>query len=107
VCCRCSPTQKSRIVKTIKKYTDKRTCAIGDGGNDVAMIQEADVGIGIVGKEGLQASLAADYSIIKFKHLNLLLLWFGRISYKNTATIAKFVIHRGLIISLIQVKFIN
>lgn len=67
------------------------------------MIQEADIGIGIVGKEGLQASLAADYSITKFKHLNLLLLWFGRQSYKNTATIAKFVIHRGLIISLIQV----
>ncbi len=103
VCCRCSPTQKSRIVKNIKKFTNKRTCAIGDGGNDVAMIQEADVGIGIVGKEGLQASLAADFSIVKFKHLNILLLWWGRISYKNTATICKFVIHRGLIISLIQV----
>ena len=53
VCCRCSPTQKRIIVKTIKKYTDARTAAVGDGGNDVAMIQEADVGIGIVGKEGL------------------------------------------------------
>jgi phospholipid-translocating ATPase len=106
VCCRCSPTQKSRIVKAMKKYANKkRTCAIGDGGNDVAMIQEADLGIGIVGKEGLQASLAADYSITKFKHLNLLLLWFGRISYKNTATISKFVMHRGLIISLIQFIF--
>lgn len=106
VCCRCSPTQKSRIVKAMKKYAKlKRTCAIGDGGNDVAMIQEADVGIGIVGKEGLQASLAADYSITKFKHLNLLTLWFGRLSYKNTATISKFVIHRGLIISLIQFIF--
>ena len=72
------------------------------------MIQEANVGIGIVGKEGKQASLAADYSITKFKHLNLLLLWFGRLSYKNTATISKFIIHRGLIISFIQVdkKFI-
>ena len=64
VCCRCSPTQKRIIVKTIKKYTTARTAAVGDGGNDVAMIQEADVGIGIVGKEGLQASLAADYSRI-------------------------------------------
>jgi phospholipid-translocating ATPase len=103
VCSRCSPTQKSRIVKLIKSHTDKRTCAIGDGGNDVAMIQEAHVGIGIVGKEGLQASLAADYSITKFKHINILLLWWGRISYRNTATISKFIIHRGLIISLIQV----
>jgi phospholipid-translocating ATPase len=61
VCCRCSPTQKRIIVKSIRKYIgDGRTAAVGDGGNDVAMIQEADVGIGIVGKEGLQASLAAD-----------------------------------------------
>ena len=85
VCCRCSPTQKRIIVKTIKKYTDARTAAVGDGGNDVAMIQEADVGIGIVGKEGLQASLAADYSIMEFRSLNMLLLWFGRIAYKNTS----------------------
>jgi len=67
------------------------------------MIQEADIGIGLVGKEGKQASLAADFSLTKFKHLNFLLLWFGRLSYKNTATISKFVIHRGLIISFIQV----
>jgi len=50
VCCRCSPTQKRIIVKTIKKYTTARTAAVGDRGNDVAMIQDADVGIGIVGK---------------------------------------------------------
>ena len=105
VCCRCSPTQKRIIVKTIKKYTDARTAAIGDGGNDVAMIQEADVGIGIVGKEGLQASLAADYSIKEFKTLSILLLWWGRIAYKNTSTVANFVIHRGLIVSFNQFIF--
>jgi len=69
------------------------------------MIQQADVGIGLVGKEGLQASLAADFSITKFKHLSHLMLWLGRLSYKNTATISKFVIHRGLIISFIQFIF--
>jgi phospholipid-translocating ATPase len=106
VCCRCSPTQKAIIVRTIKKYTTKRTLAIGDGGNDVAMIQESHLGVGIKGKEGMQASLAADYSLSKFKHLKLLLLWFGRISYKNTALISHFVIHRGLIISFIQVIFL-
>ena len=105
VCCRCSPTQKRIIVKTIKKYTDARTAAVGDGGNDVAMIQEADVGIGIVGKEGLQASLASDYSIKEFKSLSSLLLWWGRIAYKNTSTMANFIIHRGLIISLNQFIF--
>ena len=105
VCCRCSPTQKRIIVKSIKKYTKARTAAVGDGGNDVAMIQEADVGIGIVGKEGLQASLAADYSIKEFKSLNGLLLWWGRIAYKNTSMVANFVIHRGLIISFNQFIF--
>jgi phospholipid-translocating ATPase len=108
VCCRCSPTQKRIIVKTIKKYTKNtgiRTAAVGDGGNDVAMIQEADVGIGIVGKEGLQASLAADYSIKEFRSLNVLLLWWGRIAYKNTSTMANFIIHRGLIISFNQFIF--
>ena len=105
VCCRCSPTQKRIIVHTIKNYTDARTAAVGDGGNDVAMIQEADVGIGIVGKEGLQASLAADYSILEFNYLNKLLLWFGRISYKNTSMMAKFIMHRGLIVSFNQFIF--
>ena len=106
VCCRCSPTQKRIVVKTIKKYIkNARTAAVGDGGNDVAMIQEADVGIGIVGKEGLQASLAADYSIKEFKSLNILLLWWGRLSYKNTSTLANFVIHKGLIISFNQFIF--
>ena len=50
--CRCSPTHKSKIVSCVSKYTKKRTCAVGDGGNDVSMILEANVGIGIVGKEG-------------------------------------------------------
>ncbi len=54
VCCRCSPTQKAAIVKLLKK-AGRRTCAIGDGGNDVSMIQAAHVGVGIVGKEGMQA----------------------------------------------------
>ncbi|CAG2181840.1 unnamed protein product, partial [Oppiella nova] len=66
VCCRCSPTQKAEVVKLIQNRTGRRTCAVGDGGNDVSMIQSADVGVGIVGKEGQQASLAADFSILQF-----------------------------------------
>uniref|UniRef100_A0A8C5FTK8 Phospholipid-transporting ATPase n=1 Tax=Gadus morhua TaxID=8049 RepID=A0A8C5FTK8_GADMO len=50
VCCRCSPTQKAQIVTLLKQHTSNRTCAIGDGGNDVSMIQAADCGIGIEGK---------------------------------------------------------
>ncbi|XP_070575156.1 probable phospholipid-transporting ATPase IIB isoform X2 [Ptychodera flava] len=105
VCCRCSPTQKADIVQLIKTHTKKRTCAIGDGGNDVSMIQVSDAGIGIVGKEGRQASLAADFSITQFKHVGRLLMVHGRNSYKRSATLSHFVMHRGLIISVMQAIF--
>jgi len=86
--CRCSPTQKAIIVVKIGEFTGKRTCSVGDGGNDVGMILEANVGIGIVGKEGKQASLAADFSINEFKHLRRLILWHGRLSYKRSAVLS-------------------
>ncbi|KNZ60393.1 phospholipid-translocating ATPase [Puccinia sorghi] len=105
VACRCSPTQKADIAMLIRGFTKKRVCCIGDGGNDVSMIQAADVGIGIVGKEGKQASLAADFSINQFSFLTKLLVWHGRNSYKRSAKLAQFVIHRGLIISVIQAVF--
>jgi len=69
------------------------------------MIQAADVGIGIIGKEGMQASLASDFSIEEFQHLKSLILWNGRLYYKNSAKLSQFVIHRGLIISFIQAVF--
>lgn len=77
----------------------------GDGGNDVSMIQAADAGIGIVGKEGRQASLAADFSITQFSHVSRLLLVHGRYSYKRSAALSQFIIHRGLIISVMQAVF--
>eukprot|EP00920_Eleutheroschizon_duboscqi_P027077 GHVT01066236.1.p1 GENE.GHVT01066236.1~~GHVT01066236.1.p1 ORF type:complete len:596 (-),score=120.20 GHVT01066236.1:4209-5996(-) len=105
LCCRCSPTQKAEVVSLIRRVTGQRTCAIGDGGNDVGMIQAADVGIGLVGKEGRQASLAADFSLTEFQHLRRLLLWHGRNAYQRSAKLAQFVLHRGLIIAVIQVIF--
>ena len=105
VCCRCSPTQKAEVVKLLQNRTGKRTCAVGDGGNDVSMIQTADVGVGIVGKEGQQASLAADFSILQFSHIYRLILLHGRYSYKRSATLSQFIIHRGLIISTLQAIF--
>jgi phospholipid-translocating ATPase len=62
-------------------------------------------GVGIVGKEGKQASLAADFSVTQFSHLTKLLMWHGRNSYRRSAKLAQFVIHRGLIISVIQAVF--
>lgn len=106
ICARCAPTQKAKITKVLKAYsTNGQVAAIGDGGNDVGMIQEADVGVGIVGKEGMQAALASDFSIEKFKYLEGLLLWHGRLSYKRSAALSQFVIHRGLIISVLQTVF--
>ncbi|KAG1787260.1 uncharacterized protein HD556DRAFT_1410052 [Suillus plorans] len=105
VACRCSPTQKADVARLIRHHTKKRVCCIGDGGNDVSMIQAADVGVGIVGKEGKQASLAADFSVTQFSYLTKLLMWHGRNSYRRSAKLAQFVIHRGLIISIMQAVF--
>lgn len=105
VCCRCSPTQKAQIVRLIRSHTGKCTAAIGDGGNDIPMIREAHVGIGIEGKEGKQASMAADFSLLEFSHLQRLVLWHGRNAYLRSALLAQFVIHRGLIIAMIQAVF--
>eukprot|EP00727_Mastigamoeba_balamuthi_P001035 m51a1_g10929 putative aminophospholipid-transporting p-type atpase (1340) ;mRNA; r:131001-137091 len=104
-CCRCSPTQKASIVTLIKTHSQARTCAIGDGGNDVSMILAADVGVGIEGKEGKQASLAADFSLTQFSHVGRLMMWHGRNCYKRSAALAQFVMHRGLIISFVQAAF--
>lgn len=82
ICCRASPKQKAFLVKTIRKHVnDSITLAIGDGANDIAMIQEAHVGIGITGKEGLQAARISDYSIAQFRFLLKLLLVHGRWNY--------------------------
>ncbi|KAL4898623.1 hypothetical protein BDV59DRAFT_167219 [Aspergillus ambiguus] len=105
IACRCSPTQKAEVADLIRHHTKKRVCCIGDGGNDVSMIQAADVGIGIVGKEGRQASLAADFSITQFHHLTKLLVWHGRNSYKRSAKLAQFIMHRGLVISACQTMY--
>lgn len=102
IACRCTPQQKADIAMAIKEFTGRRVCCIGDGGNDVSMIQCADVGVGIVGKEGKQASLSADFSIDQFHFLLKLLLWHGRNSYKRSAKLGQFIIHRGLIISVAQ-----
>jgi phospholipid-translocating ATPase len=82
ICCRASPSQKASLVRTIRtKVKGSVTLAIGDGANDIAMIQEAHVGIGIAGKEGLQAARTSDYSIGQFRFLLKLLLVHGRWNY--------------------------
>ncbi|KAI1174893.1 hypothetical protein F4777DRAFT_552254 [Nemania sp. FL0916] len=85
ICCRASPSQKSTIVKAIRQRLPKiLTLAIGDGANDLAMISTSHVGVGISGKEGLQAARVADYSIAQFRFLQRLLLVHGRWNYVRT-----------------------
>ena len=85
ICCRCSPIQKCNIVKFVKKNTKEITLAIGDGENDVNMIKEANVGIGIFGKEGYQAAYNSDYAFSQFKYLRILLFVNGRFALlRNT-----------------------
>lgn len=86
ICCRASPSQKASLVKKIRTKVKKSiTLAIGDGANDIAMIQEAHVGIGISGKEGMQAARISDYAIAQFRFLQRLLLVHGRWNYVRTA----------------------
>ncbi|KAI1278906.1 hypothetical protein F5Y07DRAFT_57542 [Xylaria sp. FL0933] len=85
LCCRVSPAQKAAVVSMVKNSLDVMTLSIGDGANDVAMIQEADVGVGIAGVEGRQAVMSADYAIGQFRFLQRLVLVHGRWSYRRMA----------------------
>lgn len=85
MCCRVSPAQKAAVVRMVKVGLDVMTLAIGDGANDVAMIQAADVGVGIAGEEGRQAVMSSDYAIGQFRFLSRLLLVHGRWSYRRLA----------------------
>ncbi|KAM8939291.1 phospholipid-transporting ATPase IC-like [Pelodytes ibericus] len=81
ICCRVTPNQKANIVQLVKSNLNVTTLSIGDGGNDVNMIKTAHIGVGISGKEGLQAVLASDFSLAQFSYLQRLLFVHGRLSY--------------------------
>ncbi|XP_052178422.1 phospholipid-transporting ATPase 2 isoform X3 [Diospyros lotus] len=104
ICCRVTPSQKAQLVELLKSC-EYRTLAIGDGGNDVRMIQQADIGVGISGREGLQAARAADYSIGKFRFLKRLILVHGRYSYNRTAFLSQYSFYKSLLICFIQIFF--
>ncbi|CAH0722948.1 unnamed protein product, partial [Brenthis ino] len=104
VVARCSPTQKARVARLLRAR-GAVVAAAGDGGNDVAMIQEADIGVGIEGAEGRAASLAGDVSTRAFASLARLLLLHGRRSLTRSAALCLFIVHRGLIVSTMQAVF--
>ncbi|KAF8929007.1 hypothetical protein BGZ52_002656, partial [Haplosporangium bisporale] len=92
ICCRVSPLQKAMVVKMVKDAKQVMTLSIGDGANDVSMIQEAHIGVGVAGEEGLQAVMASDYSIGQFRFLTRLLLVHGHYAYlRNTSMVMLFI----------------
>ncbi|KAJ7416671.1 putative phospholipid-transporting ATPase IH [Willisornis vidua] len=97
LCCRMAPLQKAQIVKLIKLSKEHPiTLAIGDGANDVSMILEAHVGIGIIGKEGRQAARNSDYAIPKFKHLKKMLLVHGHFYYVRISELVQYFFYKTL-----------
>ncbi|XP_027902785.1 putative phospholipid-transporting ATPase 9 isoform X2 [Vigna unguiculata] len=86
ICCRSSPKQKALVTRLVKSGTGKTTLAIGDGANDVGMLQEADVGIGISGVEGMQAVMSSDIAIAQFQYLERLLLVHGHWCYRRMSS---------------------
>ncbi|CAK7896779.1 phospholipid-transporting ATPase Dnf1p [[Candida] anglica] len=100
LCCRVSPAQKAAVVKLVKDTLDVMTLAIGDGSNDVAMIQAADVGVGIAGEEGRQAVMSSDYAIGQFRFLAKLLLAHGRWSYKRFSEMIPSFFYKNVIFNI-------
>ncbi|XP_069720880.1 phospholipid-transporting ATPase IF isoform X2 [Phaenicophaeus curvirostris] len=97
LCCRMAPLQKAKVVRLLKTSPEKPiTLAVGDGANDVSMIQEAHVGIGIMGKEGRQAVRNSDYAIARFKFLSKLLFVHGHLYYIRIATLVQYFFYKNV-----------
>ncbi|KAF3431364.1 hypothetical protein FNV43_RR26095 [Rhamnella rubrinervis] len=105
VCCRVSPLQKAQVTSLVKKGARKITLSIGDGANDVSMIQAAHVGIGISGQEGMQAVMASDFAIAQFRFLTDLLLVHGRWSYLRLCKVVTYFFYKNLTFTLTQFWF--
>ncbi|KAM6438935.1 phospholipid-transporting ATPase IB [Rhynochetos jubatus] len=102
ICCRVSPLQKSEIVDMVKKHVNAITLAIGDGANDVGMIQTAHVGVGISGNEGMQATNCSDYAIAQFSYLEKLLLVHGAWSYNRVTKCILYCFYKNVVLYIIE-----
>ncbi|XP_076881410.1 phospholipid-transporting ATPase 6-like [Bidens hawaiensis] len=100
ICCRVSPKQKALVVRLVKEGTRRTTLGIGDGANDVGMIKEADIGIGISGVEGMQAVMASDFSIAQFRFLERLLIVHGHWCYKRISKMICYFFYKNITLAL-------
>jgi len=104
VCCRLSPQQKRKLVELVKQENKLGiTLAIGDGANDVSMIQGAHIGIGVRGKEGNQAVQASDIAVSQFRFIVPLLLCHGRRAYRRVATFLCYYIYKHIVLATADV----
>ncbi|KAL0618798.1 putative phospholipid-transporting ATPase VA [Plecturocebus cupreus] len=122
LCCRSTPLQKSMVVKLVRSklkamtlaigdckhlltflsickitpsVTEQATCPKGDGANDVSMIQVADVGVGISGQEGMQAVMASDFAVPRFRYLERLLIVHGHWCYSRLANMVLYFFYKN------------
>ncbi|KAL8828144.1 MAG: hypothetical protein Q9170_006727 [Blastenia crenularia] len=102
ICCRVSPLQKALVVKLVKRNLKSLLLAIGDGANDVSMIQAAHVGVGISGVEGLQAARSADVAIGQFRYLRKLLLVHGAWSYQRISKVILYSFYKNIALFMTQ-----
>ena len=104
--CRVSPKQKGDIVAMMRvRHPGKVTLAIGDGANDCNMIMKAHVGVGIAGREGMQAARSADFAIGKFKFLHRLLFVHGREAYRRNGELILFMFYKNVLYVIVQFMF--
>eukprot|EP01132_Coremiostelium_polycephalum_P003757 gene3757-4677_t len=105
ICCRTTPLQKAQVVRMVRDTLRAVTLAIGDGANDVSMIQAAHVGVGISGNEGMQAVMASDYAIAQFRFLYRLLIVHGRWDYKRNSRLMLYCFYKNMVFAMTQFWF--
>ena len=106
ICCRVSAKQKSQVVKLVKSMGPWVTLAVGDGTNDVPMIMEANIGVGIQGVEGTQAVRSADYGICQFKYLQRLVLVHGRNGYRRISNFICYYFYKNIVLVFAEIYFV-
>lgn len=105
ICCRVTPKQKADVVALVKKHLNKITLSIGDGANDVNMIQEAHIGIGLYGEEGMRAVQASDFAFVKFNCLWKLILVHGKWSYIRISEMILYFFYKNMVFTICQFYF--
>ncbi|GLC49980.1 hypothetical protein PLESTB_000329300 [Pleodorina starrii] len=105
VCCRVSPKQKAEVVKMVQRYRKAIVLGIGDGANDVSMIQAAHIGCGISGREGRAAVMASDFAFAQFKYVARLVLLHGRAAYKRNTEVVWYAFYKNWIYNMVLLYF--